>query len=338
MRGSVYRSLGVVGLLGALVLGSLGGAAESPAAAACIPPKDGPNVCLSVSHAPAGASVSTPGGPRYVSFDASVTNEGGNNVTHVTLAIAPVHAGLGAGFSFVFAPSPSAGSCSYAAASRTITCELGRLRRGASADVHLVLRTPTMAGTVPLEFETSVDEGSSDTNPNPGKVDTVAVTEPVEVSADESRAATYVPRDTGMELSVAQAGRRDGVSLPPQAFATTAELEFTSTADLPFTCPAGFVCRIGAAWLTATIPGRFEPLAEFDFFWPATQVSPKQTTRNFVLYYVAFPGAGLEIVSARCDADLEVVPCLKDITLPNSGPSKGTLSATLVTDHNGNMR
>jgi hypothetical protein len=169
-------------------------------------------------------------------------------------------------------------------------------------------------------------------------VDTVTVTEAVEVSADESRAATYVPRNTGLELVVTQDGRRDALSLPPQAFATTAELEFTITADLPFTCPEGLVCRIGTPWLTATIPGSFDPLAEFDFFWPASQVSPKQSTRNFVLYYVASPGADLEIISARCNASLSVVPCLKDIELPKKGPLKGTLSATLVSDHNGNMR
>jgi hypothetical protein len=141
-----------------------------------------------------------------------------------------------------------------------------------------------------------------------------------------------------MDLSVTQDGRRDALSLPPQSFATTAELEFTSTAELPFTCPAGFVCRLGTPWLTATIPGSFDPVAEFDFFWPASQVSPKQTTKNFVLYYLAFPGAELEIVSARCNATLQVVPCLKNIVLPKTDPLKGTLSATLVTDHNGNMR
>ena len=338
MRGPVYRYLGVVGLLGALVLGSLGGAAESPAAPACIPPEDGPNVCLQVSHAPDGASVSASGAVRYVSFDASVTNRAKNVVTHATLDIAPVQAGLGDGFSFFSEASPSAGSCSYEAASETVRCQLGRLRSGASAGVHLVLRSPTMPGAAPLEFETTIDEGPSDTNPNPGKVDSVAVTETVDVSADQSRAATYVPRDTGMDLSVAQDGRRDALSLRPQPFATTAELEFTSTAELPFTCPVGFVCRIGTPWLTATIPGTFDPVAEFDFFWPASQVSPKQTTKNFVLYYVAFPGADLEIVSARCNAKLEVLPCLKDIVLPSKGPLKGTLSATLVTDHNGNMR
>ena len=38
------------------------------------------------------------------------------------------------------------------------------------------------------------------------------------------------------------------------------------------------------------------------------------------------------------DAQLSVVPCLKDISLPKSGPLKGSLAFTLVTDHNGHMR
>src|SRR5688500_3448669 len=313
MRGSVQRYLGVIGLLGALALGALGGAAESPAAAACIPPKAGPNVCLQVSHAPDGASVSAAGAARYVSFDASVTNNAKNVVTHATLEIAPVDPGLGDGFSFFSGASPSAGSCSYATASRTIRCELGRLRSGASADVHLVLRSPTTPGAAPLEFETTVDEGPSDTNPNPGKVDTVAVTETVDVSADQSRAATYVPLNTAMNLSVQEDGRRDALSLPSQPFATTAELEFTSTAELPFTCPSGFVCRIGAAWLNATIPGSFDPPAEFDFSWPASQVSPKQTTKNFVLFYLASPGAPLQTTSAPFPPQPAPCPPLTDL-------------------------
>ncbi|MGH3058828.1 MAG: hypothetical protein ACRDOP_06145 [Gaiellaceae bacterium] len=338
MRGSVPRYLGVLGLLGALALGSLGGAAESPAATACIPPEDGPNVCLQVSHEPGGASLSAAGAVRYVSFDATVTNNAKNVVTHVTLDIAPVAAGLGADFSFFKQASPSVGSCSYNAASQRIRCLIEKLRSGASADVHVVVRTPTEAGEAPLEFVTTVDEGPSDQNPNPGKVDSVAVTEVVDVGAGGSSAVTYVPEDTDIDLSVQQDGRRDALSLPPQPFATTAELEFTSTAELPFTCPDGFVCRIGGApWLNATIPGTFDPVAEFDFFWPASQVASKQTTKNFVLFYLASPGAPLEIISDRCSAELPVVPCLKDIVLPNNGPLKGTLSATLVTDHNGRM-
>jgi hypothetical protein len=339
MRGSVPRYLGVLGLLGALALGSLGGAAESPAAAAaCIPPEEGPNVCLEVSHTPDGPSVSAAGAPRYVAFDATVTNNAKNAVTHATLDIAPVAASLGADFSFFRQASPSAGSCSYTAATETIRCLLGKLRSGASVDVHVVVRTPTEVGAAPLEFVTTVDEGPSDQNPNPGKVDMVAVTEVVDVGAGGSTAVTYVPEDTGIDLSVQQGARRDALSLPPQQFATTAELEFTSTAELPFTCPDGFVCRIGGApWLSATIPGTFDPVAEFDFFWPASQVASKQTTKNFVLFYLASPGAPLEIISDRCGATPPVIPCLKDIVLPNSGPLKGTLSATLVTDHNGRM-
>ena len=338
MRSSLHRLVVGIGLLAALSLGALGGAAESPAAEACIPPKDGPRVCLEVSHAPGQVSVSTSSAPGYVSFTASVRNDDTSSVTHVTLEIAPVHASLGPGFSFFSDPGPSMGSCSYAADSLTITCDFGRLAGGTSAEVDLVLRAPTDPGTTPLEFEMSFDEGPGDTNPNPGKTDTVSLTEPVEVTADESVASTYIPANTRVELSVTENGRTDAVRIPPQAFPTTAELRFTSTDDLPFECPARFVCRTGAAWLTATIPGQFDPLAEFDFFWPASQVSPKQSTRNFVLYYVASPGADLEIISARCNASLSVVPCLKDIELPKKGPLKGTLSATLVSDHNGNMR
>ena len=57
-----------------------------------------------------------------------------------------------------------------------------------------------------------------------------------------------------------------------------------------------------------------------------------------MLFYVATPGAPLEIISAVCNAQLSVVPCLKDIALAKSGPLKGSLTATLVTDHNGHMR
>lgn len=337
MRGPAPRYLGVLGVLGALALGALGGAAESPAAAACIPPEDGPNVCLQVSHEPVGPSASAAGVERYVAFDATVTNNAKNELNRATLEIAPVEAGLGDGFSF-FSASPSAGSCSYAAASQTIRCQFGKLRSGARADAHVVLVSPTTPGEAALEFVTTVAEGPSDQSPNPGKVDTVAVTEVVDVRPAGSQGATYVPEGTGVELSVTQDGRRDGLDLPPQSFATTAELSFTSTAELPFTCPAGFVCRTGGApWLNATIPGTFAPPAEFDFFWPASQVSHKQTIRNFVLFYLASPGAPLEIISDRCDSGLSVIPCLKDIVLPKKGPLKGTLSATLVTDHNGRM-
>ena len=38
----------------------------------------------------------------------------------------------------------------------------------------------------PLEFVTTVDEGPSDQNPNPGKVDMVAVTEVVDVGSPDT--------------------------------------------------------------------------------------------------------------------------------------------------------
>jgi len=338
MKGSAARYLAGSGLAASLKHVALAGAAQSPAADACVPPKDGPKICLRVTAGPDGASVSTPAAPRYVALDVSVANESGNAVNHATLQFGPVDPALGTGFSFVELPASTAGSCSYSAAARSISCDLGQLRTGAAVDIRLTLRTPTAAGVTALTFTTSFAEGPSDQNPNPGKTDTFEVTELVDVTADLGTDATYVPAGTGIELTVAQDGHEDSFTLPPQDFDTTARLEFTSTADLPFTCPAKQICRLGTPWLTATVPGTFDPLAEVDFFWPASQVPSKQTVKNFVLYYVASAGAPLQIVSARCNARLDVVPCLKDIVLPKSGPLKGSLSATLVTDHNGHMR
>ena len=338
MKGSAARYLGGSVLVAVLAVVALAGASQSPAAEACVPPKQGPNVCLSVTVGPDGASVSTAASPRFVSVDASVDNEGGNAVNHATLQIFPVDPALGAGFSFVSLPSSSAGSCSYSAAARTISCDFGQVRGGAGVDVGVTLRTPTTAGTQPLQFTTSFAEGPTDQNPNPGKTDTVQVTELIDVVADPDTAATFVPANTAVALTVQQDGRQDTFSLPPQDFDTTARLEFTPTEDLPFVCPAKQVCRVGTPWLTATVPGTFDPEAEIDFFWPATQVSTKQTEKNVALFYVATPGASVEVISARCNAQLSVVPCLKDISLPKSGPLKGSLAFTLVTDHNGHMR
>jgi len=141
---------------------ALGGASESPAAAACIPPKDGPRICVRVSHAPDAPSVSTAATPRYVSLASSVSNEGGNAVNHAALEIGPVDVALGTGFSFVELPTASAGSCSYSAAARTISCDLGQLRSGATVDVGLTLRTPTAEGVHGVTVTTVAGDITSD--------------------------------------------------------------------------------------------------------------------------------------------------------------------------------
>ena len=332
------RHLWGLGLVAALAVVALAGASQSPAAEACVAPGAGPRICVVVSHDPASPSISTSTDPRFVSLEASVANESSNAVNHATLAIGPVDPQLGTGFSFVELPTSSVGSCSYSVADRTILCDLGQMRGGAVVDIALTLSTPNVVGLSGVTFTATFAEGPTDQNPNPGKTDTVATTEFIDVTAGLVSDATFVPAGTGIQLEIAQAGRRDSFTLPPQAFDTTAQLEFTSTADLPFLCPAKEVCRIGTPWLTATVPGTFDPLAEVDFFWPASQVSSKQTVKNFALFYVATPGAPVEVISARCDAQFSVVPCVTDISLPKSGALKGSLAATLVTNHNGHMR
>lgn len=338
MKGAAPRYVGGWVLVVVLALVALGGATQSRAAQACVPPGQGPNVCVTVTVGPEGASVSTAALERFVTIDATVSNEGGNSVNHATLRISPVDPTLSAGFSFVSLPTASTGSCSYSAAALAITCDIGQMRGGDGADIGVTLRTPTAAGVQGLTFTAQFAEGPTDQNPNPGKTDTVELTEQIDVKNELSTEATFVPANTAATLTVEQDGRTDTLNLPPQDFDTTARLEFTPTADLPFTCPKKQVCRIGTPWLTATVPGTFDPEAEIDFFWPAGQVSTNQTVKNVALFYVATPGAQVEIISARCNAQLSVVPCLKDILLPKSGPLKGSLAFTLVTDHNGHMR
>ena len=338
MKGSAARCLGGSVFVAALALVALAGASQSSAGQACVPPSQGPDVCVTVTVGPDGASVSTAALQRFVAIDATVSNEGGNSVNHMTLQIFPVDPALSARFSFFALPTTSAGSCSYSVSALTISCDLGQVRGGAHVDVGLTLRTPTTAGLQGLTFRAQFAEGPTDQNPNPGKTDTVELTEQIDVKNDPSVDATFVPAGTAASLTVQQEGRTDTFNLPPQDFDTTARLEFTPTADLPFTCPKKEVCRVGTPWLTATVPGTFDPEAEIDFFWPAGQVSTNQTAKNFALFYVATPGAPVEIISARCNAQLSVVPCVKDIVLPKTGPLKGSLAATLVTDHNGHMR
>lgn len=322
-------------LLAALVLGALGGAAASPAASsACIPPDEGPEVCLDVAHTPETVSVSRSGGSAYAAFTAAIRNTSGQTVNHVTLEVTSIGTGPGDEFAF-FSATPSTGTCSHDAASSEVRCLFGQLKKGASAQVELVLRAPTVPGEKALDFTAFFDERKSDNPGSPGKVDTVSVTETIVVTPPGPTANSFVPRNAAVGLEIDKNGQEGGVDLPPQSFSTTAALQFTPTNQIPFKCPS--ICR-GGDWFSATIPGRFNPLAEFDLFWPAHLVPSKQTEQNFEVFYVAQPGAKVQIIKARCDSKLSVVPCLKDITEFKSGPLKGSFAATVVRADNGHMR
>ena len=325
MTGHWGRKALLFGLLVAVALGSVGSAAPSGGDSAC---KRSP-ACLEVATTLETVTASQPNAPAYANFTATITGtskkKGGEEVE---LTVSPLAADTAAGF-VLFSATPSVGTCALDDASTTLTCSLGKLKRGQVATVGLVLETPQAVGDAALDFAVS---------PKPrGNSRPVTVTKVITITEPGGETATsFVPEETPLTLDTARNGQTEELSLPAQDFSTTATLGFTSTDEIPFTCPKYFVCRTGD-WFSATIPGTFDPTAEFRLFWPAEFVSPKQTEDNFAVFYVASPGAPLEIIKKRCDKYLSVIPCLKDVKKFWWGPLKGGFAATVVRADNGHM-
>jgi hypothetical protein len=192
-----------------------------------------------------------------------------------------------------------------------------------------------------LEFKASTSKQHWDGygwDDDHGSGSSVTVTKTIDVTAPGGPTATsFVPEGAPLGLDTAKSGQTESVDLPAQEFSTTAALGYTSTAAIPFECPHYYVCRKGD-WFSATIPGTFDPTAKFDLFWPAELISPKQTVKNFVVFYVRAPGAPVEIIKKRCGCGKPVVPCIAKVKKFTYGPLKGGFAATVVRDDNGHMR
>lgn len=313
------------GLLVTVALGSVGSAAPSGSDSGC---KRSP-ACLEVAATLETVTASQPNAPAYANVTATVTGtskkKGGEEVE---LTVSPLAADTAAGF-VLFSATPTVGTCALDDSSTTLTCSLGKLARGAVATVDLVLENPEAVGDAALDFAVS---------PKPrGNSRPVSVTKVFTITEPGGETATsFVPEGTPLTLEADKSGQEQTLSLPAQSFSTTAELAFNTTDEIPFTCPKWFVCRTGD-WFSVTIPGAFDPPAEFRLFWPAEFVSPYQTVDNFAVFYIEEAGAPLEIIKKRCDAYLTVIPCLKDVKKFSWGPLKGSFAATVVRVDNGKM-
>jgi hypothetical protein len=324
MTGHVGPKAVLFSILVAIALGTAGAAAPH-GDSGC---KKSP-ACLDVAATLDAVTASQPSAPAYASLTATVTgssNKRGGE--EVELTVSPLAADTAAGF-VLFSATPSAGTCALDGASTTLTCSLGKLKRGDVATVDLVLQTPQTVGDAALDFAVS---------PKPkGKSRPVTVTKVITITAPGGEtASSFVPEGTPLTLDADKSGQTQTLSLPAQGFSTTAVLAFNTTDEIPFTCPKWFVCRTGD-WFSADIPGTFDPTAEFRLFWPAELISPKQTVDNFVVFYVKEAGAPLEIIKKRCDKYLSMVPCLKDVKKFWWGPLKGGFAATVVRADNGKM-
>jgi hypothetical protein len=326
MTGHVGPKAVLFSILVAIALGTAGAAAPHGGSGGSGCKKS--SGCLEVAATLDAVTASQPNAPAYANLTATVTGTskkmGGEEVE---LTVSPLAADTAAGFVLVSA-TPSAGTCALGG-SGTLTCSLGKLKRGDIATVDLVLETPQAVGDAALDFAVS---------PKPkGNSRPVSVTKVITITQPGGETATsFVPEGTPLTLDTARNGQTEELSLPAQGFSTTATLGFTSTDEIPFTCPKYFVCRTGD-WFSADIPGTFNPTAEFRLFWPAEVISPKQTVDNFAVFYVKEAGAPLEIIKKRCDKYHPVIPCLKDVKKFWWGPLEGGFAATVVRADNGHM-
>jgi hypothetical protein len=325
-------------IAGGLLFAGLGGAGVAAAEDSPCPPPTGRQLCVSVTHTPVDVSAATAGGQTFVSYTATFRNVGKSELTHTTVTACLV-SGSGSGADCGAAP-PGASFHSAVASTGTCTtdgaaarCLIGKLRRGASATVDLVARAPTQAGTFRNVISATVKERRSDNPGHDPQPDTITVSEPVTaLAAGGPRASSFVPNGVATQLLAGDEGQTGLSKIPSEHDALTADLAITD--DPPFVCPKGEICR-GGGWVSAIIPGTFDAL-QFVLHWPDEFVSPKQTRKNFVLFYIACDTCELEIIRDRCSSatpSADERPCLWNI---RDLGTKG-FEATLISSHNGKM-
>jgi hypothetical protein len=320
-----------------VLVAGLGGAETVAASESPCPPPDGRALCVSVTHTPADVSAASAGAPTFVAYAVTVRNGGGSMLTHTT-ANACLAAGAegacgavppGAAF---FSATPSAGACGIAGS--TARCELGSLAPGAVATIELVARAPSQPGSFRNVVTLSVKERGNDSPGQDPNADTVTVSEgATALVPGGARASSFVPKGIATELLASAAGQSGQSKIPSQHEALTAELAITD--EPQFTCPEGEICR-GGGWVSASIPGSFDPGLQFVLHWPDDLVPAKQTERNFALFYIACDTCALEIIKTRCSSATpspSELPCLWNLRdLKTRG-----FEATLISDHNGKM-
>jgi len=321
------------------VVAGLGGAETVAAGESPCPPPDGRALCVSVTHTPVDVPAASAGAPTFVVYAITVRNAGRSTLTHTTAnaCLAPGAESAGAcgavppGAAF-FSATPSGGACSISGSAAR--CELGSLAAGAVATIELVARAPTQPGAFQNVVTVSVKERGSD---NPGQdpnEDTVTVSEGATALVPGGPNATsFVPRGIATELLVGAGGQSGQSKIPSQHDALTAALAITD--EPKFTCPTREICR-GGGWVSASIPGIFDPALQFVLRWPAELVPTRQTERNFALFYLACDTCTLEVIRTRCSSGTPSsgeLPCLWNVRdLRSSG-----FEATLISAHNGKM-
>jgi Domain of unknown function DUF11 len=319
--------------LGAIVL--LSGAVGSAASPNEVCATSGPLVCVDIVGDPATVPPSEAGSPpHFVSYSATVANDGPQAATHVTADL-----DLSGGLVLVSA-TPSVGSCSV---DLEPTCTLGRLAGGATATIDFVARVPETTGPATARLTASFDETVNDgPTPDP-KQDSVFSTEHTSVALPDGAASTFVPEGASASLTTDPTGA--GVATPTDpliggAVITTSPTSVVASIEevaVSLSCPKKVICPSGD-WFHADIPGTFDPPLAFPLRWDGTLFSGTVNAKKFALVYTAcLDGCKLEIISNRCSSATPAaseLPCLSGV----AKLADGDVAATLISDHNGYMK
>jgi uncharacterized repeat protein (TIGR01451 family) len=318
-------------------------AVAAPGASAEQCSTSGPRVCVNVVSDPAPpvtVSPSTAAFPTFISYAVSISNEGTNTATHVTLSDA-----LPVGSTFVSA-SPSLGTC--ANITGAVECSFGPLKSGATVTATILVNAPGSSGTVTNTATVSFDEGFSDSpfpDPKQDKVTASAVTD---VEGDVGTAKSLVPSGQAVGLDTdpthADVATPQDKNIGQARVPASVHAPFIATLEevtARFQCPMKVICRDGA-WLHADIPGTFEPdPLVFTIHWNRGLVPKQQTTDNLAVLHtdciVACPKKPvIEVISKRCsspDPAPSELPCLSDVVATDT-----EFKATLHSKTNGYMR
>lgn len=281
----------------------------------------GSKLCLDISHASAGSSVSP---NSLVTYTLTVRNPGPNTATKVVVTDR-----LDPATTAVVSTLPA--GCTSSADLTTVTCPLGSVKPTGSKPITLTftVRMPSSSARTENVASISYDARENDKQENPKDPTNEAFSLPpdvIEVQAIEDIANSFLPKGVRLALDTDYDGTGATVDDPQTAKFTLLANGFSTSAlvddDVPdpgFVCPNGLKCTTGG-WVQAAVPGPpglanpFAPPNEFkiEIRHDASQIPPGLTESKYVLLHDNPALPAYEQIKRRCSSNPP--PCLDDVT------------------------
>ena len=207
----------------------------------------------------------SPGGT--VRYAATGTNHGGSTFNRVELRVT-----LPAGASFhPQSPPRSSTGTPCSVSGQTAVCAVGTLGAGAEYTAISDVVAPTSGTEICVNHELAFAEGPTDTNPNPGRQDTVSVNECTALEGNPDLAQTFAPAGVQTTCSTGNRTYRTNpqvgtATIPGQGRTFDTTCSSTEQSGVP-TGAAALGCKTGNSFVV-TIPGSFPgtPL-QLEFTW-----------------------------------------------------------------------